>query len=418
MKQTEEINNIGTSFIQNEPPQLFTGSFICLLLANFLLFYSFWLLIPVLPFYLKENFNLTEGYIGAILACYTIAALLVRPFSGYILDTFSRKPIYILSYAVFTIVFAGYIIGGTLILFVILRLVHGLSFGTVTVGGNTLVIDIMPSERRGEGLGYFGLTNNIAMSIGPMTGLLLHTHYPYPIIFGIGGTVCLIGFLLALCVKVTKKKIIRPNNQPTQISLDRFLLLKGILAGISLMLIAVPYGATTNYVAMYIDSIGISFEPGLFFTLMALGMGTTRIFAGRYVDQGYITTCIHTGFYFIVSAFLLLGLGEIIYNWNHDYAIIAFFVIPASLGIGFGIMFPAYNSLYINLAHHNQRATATSTYLTSWDVGIGLGILTSGIIAEQVSFAGVFLYGSILSLLSMIFFVKIVIPHYHKNKMR
>ena len=79
-------------------------------------------------------------------------------------------------------------------------------------------------------------------------------------------------------------------------------------------------------------------------------------------------------------------------------------------------MFPAYNSLYINLAPNNQRATATGTYLTSWDVGIGLGIVGSGIIAEIFSFSIVYFIGAFLSLMSMAYFKFIVTPHYKRNK--
>ena len=148
--------------------KLITPSYCCILAANFLLYFGFWLLIPVLPFYLEEIFGVSNTTIGIVLSCYTIAALCIRPFSGYFLDTFARKPLYLVAYFIFTSIFAGYMLAGTLTFFIILRVIHGLSFGMVTVGGNTLVIDIMPSSRRGEGLGYYGLTNNLAMSIGPM----------------------------------------------------------------------------------------------------------------------------------------------------------------------------------------------------------------------------------------------------------
>ncbi|WP_347915637.1 MFS transporter, partial [Bacteroides fragilis] len=113
--------------------------------------------------------------------------------------------------------------------------------------GNTIVIDIMPSSRRGEGLGYYGLANNIAMSIGPMTGLFLHdAGADYTLIFCCSLGSCLIGFLCASLVKTTYK----PPVKREPISLDRFILLKGIPAGFSLLLLSIPYGMTTNYVAM------------------------------------------------------------------------------------------------------------------------------------------------------------------------
>ena len=154
--------------------KLITPSYCLILSANFLLYFGFWLMMPVLPFYLSEVFNADKAMIGVVLSCYTIAALCIRPFSGYLLDTFARKPLYLVAYFIFTAIFGGYLVAGTLTLFVMFRIVHGVSFGMVTVGGNTVVIDIMPSSRRGEGLGYYGLANNIAMSIGPMVGLFMH----------------------------------------------------------------------------------------------------------------------------------------------------------------------------------------------------------------------------------------------------
>ena len=145
--------------------RLVTPGYCFILAANFLLYFGFWLLIPVLPFYLSEIFNAGNSTIGIILSCYTVAALCIRPFSGYFLDSFARKPLYLLAYFIFMTMFAGYIIAGSLVLFILFRIIHGVSFGMVTVGGNTVVIDIMPSSRRGEGLGYYGLSNNIAMAV-------------------------------------------------------------------------------------------------------------------------------------------------------------------------------------------------------------------------------------------------------------
>jgi len=398
-----------------------------MLAANFLLYFGFWLLIPVFPFYLRESFGCTEGTIGIVLSCYTVSALCVRPFSGYLLDAFARKPLYLLAYFFFTALFAGYAVAGTLTAFILLRVFHGLAFGTVTVGGNTLVVDIMPSARRGEGLGYYGLTNNTAMSIGPMVGLFLHESVSFNVIFLIGMAACATGFAAALCVKAPAKK--KPVPQPTlpqgkgperpaPLPLDRFILLKGIPAGLSLLLLSIPYGATTNYVALYVQEIGLGVQPGFFFTLLALGMGISRIFSGKYVDRGYVTECIHYGFYLIIAAFLLLAACSPMATQSPRLSTACFLLVPLLQGIGFGIMFPAYNSLYINLAPHNQRATATSTYLTSWDIGIGIGIVASGLIAEHFSFAAVYLTGGVLCIFSMLYFNAIVTPHYKKNRLK
>ena len=395
--------------------KLVTSSYCFILAANFLLYFGFWLLIPVLPFYLSEVFSAGNSTIGIILSCYTVAALCIRPFSGYFLDSFARKPLYLMAYFIFMTMFAGYIIAGSLTLFIMFRIIQGVSFGMVTVGGNTVVIDIMPSSRRGEGLGYYGLSNNIAMAVGPMSGLFLHdAGMSFTTIFCCSLGSCMAGFVCASLVKTPYKPPVR--REP--ISLDRFILLKGIPAGISLLLLSIPYGMTTNYVAMYAKQIGINATTGFFFTFMAIGMAISRIFSGKIVDRGKITQVISAGLYLVVFSFFLLSACVYLISWNKLVCTIVFFSVALLLGVGFGIMFPAYNTLFVNLAPNSQRGTATSTYLTSWDVGIGIGMLTGGYIAEVSTFDKAYLFGACLTIVSMLYFNGKVAPNYHKNKLR
>ena len=197
--------------------RLVTPSYCFILAANFLLFFGFWQLIPVLPFYLSEAFSTDNSTIGIILSCYTVAALCIRPFSGYFLDSFARKPLYLLAYFIFMSMFAGYIIASSLTLFILFRIIQGFSFGIVTVGGNTVVIDIMPSSRRGEGLGYYGLANNIAMAVGPMFGLFLHdAGMSYTTIFCCSLGSCMAGFVCANLVKTPYKPPMKTGTYITR----------------------------------------------------------------------------------------------------------------------------------------------------------------------------------------------------------
>ena len=394
--------------------RLFTPSYCLMLAANFLMFFGFWMLVPVLPFYLAEVFKAEGTLIGIILSCYTVSALCIRPFSGYLIDRFARKPLYLVAYAVFTFIFAGYKLAGTLTLFALFRVAHGLAFGTTSVGGSTIVIDILPSERRGEGLGYFGLTNNFAMSIGPMLGLMLHGAVSYDIIFAIAFAATLIGFIAAVLVKTPPK----PRTVREPLSFDRFILKRGIPAGISLLLMSIPYGMTTNYVALYAEQMGLDVNTGLFFTFMAVGMAISRIFSGRLVDRGHLTQLIAWGMYVVLLCFALLAACRMVMEWSITVCIATFFSTALLLGVGFGTMFPAYNTLFVNLAPNSKRGTATSTYLTSWDVGIGIGMLVGGYIAEVSSLSYGYLMGTVLTLGSLIYYNKVVAPHFLQYKLR
>lgn len=395
--------------------RLVTPSYCFILAANFLLYFGFYILMPVLPFYLTEVFGLGKGSIGTILACYTIAALLVRPFSGYLLDAFARKPLYLLAFTVFTSVFGLYLLAGSVLLFVALRIIHGLSFGMVTVAGNTIVIDIMPSSRRGEGIGYYGLANNIAMSLGPMTGLFLHDYYSFTVIFLSALGCCLAGLVMASLVKTPVKPRIERDSP---ISLDRFILLKGIPVGIDLLLISIPYGITTTYVAMYAKSIGVVSGTGLFFTFMALGMAVSRMFSGRQVDHGKITQVIMAGIGIVIFCYIGLFVCEPLFAVSETLVKIILYGSALALGVGSGMMFPAFNTMFVNLGRNDQRGTATSTYLTSWDVGIGIGLVTGGVIGGAYSFSYAYLIGAVLCIVSLIVFKFRIIPHFQKNRLR
>ena len=224
----------------------------------------------------------------------------------------------------------------------------------------------------------------------------------------------MLGFLCAYLVKT-------PHKAPVQrepISLDRFILLKGIPAGISLLLLSIPYGMTTNYVAMYAKQIGITTSTGFFFTLMAIGMAVSRLFSGKLVDKGMITQVIQAGMYLVCICFFGLSACGWVIEWFQEATLVIFYLIALLLGIGFGTMFPAYNTLFVNLAPNSQRGTATSTYLTSWDVGIGIGMVVGGYIAEISTFKMAYFAGAILTVLSLFYFIRKVGPHFHRERLR
>lgn len=395
--------------------KLLSPDFCYILAANFLLFFAFYLILPVLPFYLKEEFMTDKSMIGFILSCYTLACLCIRPFAGYMLDTFSRRPLYLVAYASFMIIFGGYMVASVLMVFIILRIVHGFAFGLVTVAGSTIVIDILPSSRRGEGLGYYGLANNLAMSFGPMIGLFMYGVYSYEIIFLCSLVSCVLGLFMASRVHTPAKEPVR--REP--VSLDRFFLVKGAWAGVSLLLLSIPYGMTTTYVAMYSEEIGISVNSGLYFTFMAVGLAVSRLFSGRQVDKGHITRVISLGMYLVCFSFFALASLEVLMRWNPIFTSYLYLGIALAQGVGFGTMFPAFNTLFVNLAPNSQRGTATSTYLTSWDVGIGIGLMMGGSIAQAFGgFDYAYLFGACLTVLSTLFFLVKAGPHFNRNKLR
>jgi MFS family permease len=404
--------------INNTLPKdkLWTQSFISACIGNFLLFFAFYLLLPVLPLYLIEKFHTTKAMAGVILSCYTLVALVIRPAAGFILDMFNRKPIYLFAYGLFTLTFVGYPLVTFITAFFFLRVLHGLTYGLVSTAGNSLIVDIMPSSRRGEGLGYFGVANNIAMAVGPMISLFMHDYYSFDAIFYLAIGSGLVGFIVASTIK-SNKKVDSSVKQP--IAFDRFFLLKGLHAGFSLLLLGIPYGMITTYVAIYGKELGIHSGMGIFFSLMAVGLIGSRMFAGKMVDKGKLVKVITVGIFIcLLALFSLSGLNNLVASNESSLIVVLFYGIAVLLGVGYGMIFPAFNTLFVNLAPNNRRATASSTYLTSWDLGVGSGLIIGGYIADTIGGLPLsFLVGSLLTAFSFVYFIRIAGPHYQKNKL-
>ena len=156
--------------------RLWNSNYIKVMAANFALFFAFYILTPLLPLYLNDTYGATKDVIGVVLSGYTITALLFRPISGYLVDTFPRKTVLLICYFMFFIFFGCYLAASTLLLFTIVRTLHGGPFGALTVANSTVAIDTLPLKRRNEGIGYYGLSNNLAMAIAPTIGLYIYRH--------------------------------------------------------------------------------------------------------------------------------------------------------------------------------------------------------------------------------------------------
>ena len=396
--------------------RLFTRSYIFMCLANFLTAFSFFLLVPTLPFYLVENFGLEPDIVGLVLSCYVVAVLCIRPFAGFVADVFPRKKVYVISYALFALAFVGYLFAFTdIIMFIILRVVHGFAFGALNTTGNTLVIDIMPSSRRGEGLGYFGVTNNLAMAFGPMTGLFLIEGGNYTLLFSVALLVACVGLLFAVLVKVKWRQ---PREKVDKVfSIDRFILLAGIPASVAFFMLAIPYGMTSSYIAIYASEVGIISGVGLFFTVQGAGLIVSRLLSGKRVDKGFITQTISRGIVIALAGVVGEALLALACGYSIEVGYVLYFLSAFLIGYGFGTIFPAFNTLFINMAPHSRRATANATYLTGWDVGIGAGMLLGGALSVN-GYSGSFTFAAILVLLALVYFVYFVAKHFMRHRLR
>ena len=360
--------------------RLWNRNYCKVMAANFTLFFAFYVLTPLLPLYLSEHFGATKDVIGLVLSGYTITALLFRPFSGYFVDSFPRRTVLLICFGTFAIFFAGYLAASTLLLFTIVRTLHGGPFGALTVANSTAAIDVLPSSRRTEGIGYYGLSNNLSMAIAPTIGIFLYKFTDsFELLFWIALVVACIGWGIDATVKFPEKEIVRNKSK---LSWDRFFLVRGWLLGLNMVAFGFSFGVLSNYLAIYSKEVmGITGGTGTYFMLCSIGLMLSRLQGGKALRQGRLTHNAGSGMVISLigyTLFILLPNG------------VGYYGSALLIGLGNGHMWPAFQNMTINVAANNQRGTANSTILISWDIGMGLGILLGGIISEMLGYGAAF----------------------------
>ena len=391
--------------------RLWNRNYCKVMVANFTLFFAFYVLTPLLPLYLSEHFGATKDVIGLVLSGYTITALLFRPFSGYVVDAFPRKTVLMISFGAFAIFFAGYLAASTLLLFTIVRTLHGGPFGALTVSNSTVAIDVLPSSRRTEGIGYYGLSNNLAMAIAPSIGIFIYqlTH-SFDFLFWLAFIVACIGWLVDSTVKMYQRdgsfvtssaekcnKRTVPVLHRRKLSLDRFFLVRGWLLGLNMVAFGFSFGVLSNYLAIYGKEVmGITGGTGTYFMLCSVGLILSRLQGGKALRNGRVTHNAGSGMvislvgYTLFIALPTLGNLSPLTSYLSPLTMFGYYGSALLIGLGNGHMWPAFQNMTINVAHNNRRGTANSTILISWDIGMGLGILVGGVVSELLGYSAAF----------------------------
>lgn len=373
--------------------RLWNRNYCKVMVANFTLFFAFYILTPLLPLYLSEHFGATKDVIGLVLSGYTITALLFRPFSGYVVDAFPRKTVLMISFGAFAIFFAGYLAASTLLLFTIVRTLHGGPFGALTVSNSTVAIDVLPSSRRTEGIGYYGLSNNLAMAIAPTIGIFIYKYtQSFELLFWLALVVACAGWIVDATVKQDAKATIKNKSK---FSWDRFFLVRGWLLGLNMVAFGFSFGVLSNYLAIYGKEVmGITGGTGTYFMLCSVGLILSRLQGGKALRDGRVTHNAGSGMVISLVGYTLFilvpTLSSLFTLHSSLFTSLGYYGSALLIGLGNGHMWPAFQNMTINVAHNNQRGTANSTILISWDIGMGLGILVGGVVSELLGYSAAF----------------------------
>lgn len=399
--------------------RLWNRNYCRVMAANFALFFAFYLLTPLLPLYLVERFDATKDVVGLVLSGYTLTALLARPFSGYLVDSFPRKRVLMVCFFLFFLFFGGYLGASSLLLFTIVRTLHGAPFGALTVANSTVAIDVLPSSRRNEGIGYYGLSNNLAMATAPMAAIYLYRLTgDFQLLFWLALLIAGLGMVVDSQVKLQSKPL-GNSQQPTAdsqqpirrglIRLDRFFLVRGWLLAVNMVFFGFCFGVVSNYLAIYSKEVmGITGGTGTWFLLLSVGLVASRLQGARALREGKLLQNATEGVIISSVAYTLFVL------FPNEFG---YYGSALLLGLGNGHLWPAFQNMIISMAHHNERGTANSTLLISWDVGIGLGVLCGGVISELAGYTPAFWVVAISQLVGAVLFLIATRAFYQKHQL-
>lgn len=359
---------------------LWTKDFLSISITSFFLFIGFYILLTTLPIYVLDDLKGDETQVGLVVSVFLIAAVLCRPFTGKWLDELGRRKILLFSMLLFSLSTLFYLWADSLPLLLGLRFLHGIGFGMVTTATGAIVADIVPNERKGEGLGYYAMFMNLAMVIGPFTGLTIIQYSDFKWIFLLCTLLAFLALLISLSVKIPAGSP-NPKTEKAKFSFSSFFEKKAIPVSIVTGLLAFSYAGILSFISVYAKQLGLLEAASFFFVVYAAAILISRPFTGRWFD-------LYGENKLIYPAIILFAIGMLLLSQANSTLL--FLLAGAIIGLGYGTLIPCLQTVAIKNAAPAKRGLATSTFFTMLDTGIGLGSYVLGIIAVYTSLSSLY----------------------------
>ncbi|MBU7593096.1 MFS transporter [Metabacillus halosaccharovorans] len=374
--------------------KIWTRDFILICISNFFIFLGFQMTLPTIPLYVEELGG-NDQLIGIVVSIFTFSALLVRSYAGHALESRGRKIVYLTGILIFIVSVGSFGFLPAIGFLFFMRFIQGIGWGFSTTASGTIASDIIPSKRRGEGMGYYGLSGNIALAFGPSLGLSLAGVLSYTQLFMICAILGLIAFLLSSRIRYkTIEKTQQVGKKEKWDIYEKTALKPSLL----LFFITVTFGGIASFLPLYTAQKGIS---GIqwYFLVFALALMASRTFAGKIYDVKGHRAIFIPGTILIVAAMILLA-------WLLNTTVL---LIAAVLyGIGFGSVQPALQAWSIENAPKHRRGMANATFFSSFDLGVGMGALLFGQIGHLFGYHTIYLVSAFSVFVSIILYIVLI----------
>ena len=357
-------------------PPLWTASFILICLSALTTYVAFHSLLPTLPLYIQQ-FGGSTSLAGMALGSLTVAAVLTRPITGWALDSYGRRLIYLGGILLFTIPMIIYIWMIPVITLIFFRFIQGIGWGICNTSSATIASDVVPLQRMGEGMGYFSLAASISLAISPGIGLWITDNYSFPALFIACSILMLISLLLALPIKYPQRK--KQKEKIKFVFMERAALRPAMV----ILFVTFTYSAVLSFLALFVRAQGMG-TAGVFFLTLALTTLITRPLSGLIVDRrgnsGY-------DFAVIIGTLATLVAMPILAQTSTVTHLV---VSAVFYGIGFGFIQPTMVALCISKVPQERRGGANATYWTAFDIGVAAGSISWGLVASSFGYSAMF----------------------------
>lgn len=371
------------------PPPLFTRRFFALWLFQFGTFFSAFQLLPVIPLRIIELGGST-AQAGLFLFVYTIASALSAPITGTIGDHVGRRRMLIVASLLFIVFSLAYGVVPWLPVVLLIGLVHGAIWSSILSAGSALMTDLIPVERRTEGLAYWGLSSTAAIAIAPAAGLFVHR-------FG-WLTLCVEIAAISAAMAIWASRLPATDRRDPDAQFPRLNELwdwRVTNAALSLAVIAFGYGGVTSYVALL--SVERRIEPkSLFFTVFALTIVVVRVFTSRLGDRFGHKVLLYPALAAMPLAFFTLAVA---------HTRVQMIGSGILFGFGMGASFPSFMTFIVTNTDERRRGRTFGSVVWAFDTGIGLGSMVIGAMAQRRGYTFAFQVAAALSCLAIPIFV-------------
>lgn len=376
--------------------KLWTKDFVIVSGINFFVTLIFYLLMVTISTYAVEKFDANTSEAGLVTGIFVIGALLGRLFAGRVIDHIGRKKILFLGLILFAATTLLYFVANNLFLLLINRFLHGIALGIASTATGTIVAQIIPPTRRGEGIGYYSLSAIIATAIGPFFGMYLKEHASYQIIF----LFCLIlgafSLVTALFLKVPSIQV--TNNKAREIKgfkMSNFIEKKAIPISVVTFFVGFAYSGVLSFITFYAKELKLVEAASFFFVIYAIMVLVSRPLTGRLFDVKGANLVIYPALVVFAAGMFLLSQAE------HGWTLL---MAGAIIGLGYGNYTSSAQAVSVKVTPPQRLGLATSTFFIFVDLGFGIGPYILGFFVPYTGFRGLYMIMVGVILFSMVLY--------------